>query len=108
MKVKLIRKSLNLTQEELAERAHFQASYLAGIERGERNITLETLEKIANALEISPQDLFHYNDLVTLESDNVSDIEIIKSIIYNRNSTELKMIKNILFEITKTIDSIKK
>ncbi len=43
----------NLSQEELASRAGVHRTYIGMIERAEKNITLENIEKIANALEIS-------------------------------------------------------
>lgn len=56
--IKEIRKRKKMTQEELAENCGLQTSYLAGVERGDRNITLQTLEKITVGLEINAKDLF--------------------------------------------------
>ena len=47
-----------MTQEELSERAHISVSFLSMIERGERSPHLETLAKIAEALEVRIADLF--------------------------------------------------
>lgn len=44
--IKQIRKSKNMTQDELSEKCGLQTSYLAGVERGDRNITLQSLERI--------------------------------------------------------------
>lgn len=44
------RKSLNMTQEVLAAVADLDRSYVGGIERGERNITIEMLGKVCTAL----------------------------------------------------------
>lgn len=52
-KVRERRTALGLSQEELAERAGFHRTYIGMIERAEKNITLENIEKIAKALEIS-------------------------------------------------------
>ena len=43
----------NLSQEELASRAGVHRTYIGMIERAEKNITLENIEKIAKALGIS-------------------------------------------------------
>jgi transcriptional regulator with XRE-family HTH domain len=43
----------NLSQEELAARAGVHRTYIGMIERAEKNITLENIEKIAKALGIS-------------------------------------------------------
>jgi transcriptional regulator with XRE-family HTH domain len=45
------RKTLNLTQEELAAKADIDRSYIGGVERGERNVTFTMLCKICAALE---------------------------------------------------------
>lgn len=52
--IRKYRKILNISQEELAERAGLHRTYIGGIERGERNITLDSLQVIANALNIAP------------------------------------------------------
>ena len=49
--------ALRLSQEELAERAGVHRTYIGMIERAEKNITLENIEKIAKALEIPLGDL---------------------------------------------------
>ncbi|MBI2119796.1 MAG: helix-turn-helix transcriptional regulator [Elusimicrobia bacterium] len=51
-KVRNERNRLGLSQEELASRANVHRTYIGMIERAEKNITLENIEKIANALEI--------------------------------------------------------
>lgn len=45
------RKKLGLTQEELAHKAEIDRSYIGGVERGERNLTLKVLCAICVALE---------------------------------------------------------
>jgi transcriptional regulator with XRE-family HTH domain len=47
-----------MTQEDLSERAHISVSFLSMIERGERSPHLETLAKLADALEVRLADLF--------------------------------------------------
>ncbi len=52
------RRELDLSQEELAERAELHQTYISDIERGGRNPSLENVEKLARALEISIARLF--------------------------------------------------
>jgi transcriptional regulator with XRE-family HTH domain len=47
-----------LSQEELAEKAELHRTYIGMIERGEKNITLINIEKIAKALVITVDELF--------------------------------------------------
>lgn len=53
-----LRLARGLTQEELAQRAGIHPTYLGGIERGERNVGLENILKIARALGHRPGTLF--------------------------------------------------
>lgn len=47
----------NLSQEKLAAKAGVHRTYIGMIERGEKNITLSNVEKIAKALNISMKEL---------------------------------------------------
>jgi len=51
------RKGLGWSQAELAIKSQLNRSYIGGIERGERNIRISTLSKLAEALGIAPSDL---------------------------------------------------
>jgi transcriptional regulator with XRE-family HTH domain len=44
------RKLLRLSQEDLADRAGLDRTYVSGVERGTRNPTLEVMQRIADAL----------------------------------------------------------
>ena len=57
-KVRDERIKLHLSQEELAARAGVHRTYIGMIERAEKNITLENIEKIAKALKISIAEIF--------------------------------------------------
>jgi len=76
-KIKRKREELSLTQEKLAEKCDISSSFLYHIEAGTRVLSVETLYKIANALNVS----FDYLLLdTTMDSDNflVSISEVIK------------------------------
>ncbi|WP_315080642.1 helix-turn-helix transcriptional regulator [uncultured Clostridium sp.] len=51
--IKLERLRLNLTQEQLSEKLDISTSYLGRIERGERNVPLDTLIRLAGILNVS-------------------------------------------------------
>lgn len=57
-RVRQLRLAKGLTQEELAERAGLHPTYIGGIERGERNLGLDNLLKLARALREHPSALF--------------------------------------------------
>ncbi len=61
-KVRDIRKEKGLSQEQLSFKAELHRTYIGMIERAEKNITLVNIEKIANALEISINDLMNFKN----------------------------------------------
>lgn len=57
LNMRVRRAELNITQEELALRTGITQAYLSGIERENRNPSLDNIQKIAVALELSPSAL---------------------------------------------------
>ena len=58
MVVKDRRTQLGISQEDLAERADLHRTYVSDVERGARNVSLQSIAKLASALEISVSALF--------------------------------------------------
>lgn len=58
--LKAIRQSQKISQEELAAKADLDRTYISGIERGLRNVSLLNIVRLANALGISPQTLMQF------------------------------------------------
>ena len=55
--IRALRKARHLSQEELADLSEFHRTYIGSVERGERNVTLSTLEALSLALGISVVDI---------------------------------------------------
>lgn len=53
-----IRKKMGLSQEELGFRAGIHRTYIGAIERGEQNISVDNIHKLAKALKVSVDKLF--------------------------------------------------
>lgn len=60
-KLRKIRKERNLSQEELSKAAGLDRTFVGKIERGERSPSLQTISKLATALDINIQELFSFN-----------------------------------------------
>ncbi len=52
-----LRNSAGYSQEELADRAGLHRTYISSIERGHRNLSLENIFRLAEALNCDPRDL---------------------------------------------------
>lgn len=59
-RIRSIREAANFSRESAAEKAGTSANYLGEVERGEKFPTLEMIERIAAALEVSPSAFFEY------------------------------------------------
>ena len=84
-RIKELRLARNMTQEQLAELVDMGAASLSKIEIGMNHPSDENLEKIADALNVEPYELYmcnHYKDTNDLKNDinkmleNASDDEI--------------------------------
>ena len=56
-RVRSIRAKRGISQEQLADLAELDRTYISGVERGIRNISLLNIVKIAEALEVNPSEL---------------------------------------------------
>ena len=57
-KVKQLRLARGLSQEGLANEANLDRTYIPGIEKGERNVSITVVEKLAIALQVDIRELF--------------------------------------------------
>lgn len=73
-KVKYLRKKENMSQEELSERADLGLKYINQLENQNVNLTIHSLEKVIDALEMTPEEFFNFDSLESTsdKTDNLS------------------------------------
>jgi CheY-like chemotaxis protein/DNA-binding XRE family transcriptional regulator len=70
------RLALHISQEELAYRSGLHRTYISDVERGARNLSLQSIEKLAQALELSVSALF--SGLGVTAADQAIDILLVE------------------------------
>ncbi|DAA88421.1 TPA: hypothetical protein CPT87_05025 [Candidatus Gastranaerophilales bacterium HUM_5] len=91
-RIQEIRKSKNLTQEVLAEKIDMDKPNLSNIECGKRFMTAETLEKLANALEVEEKELFDFGHI----KNRKELIKILNILINNASDSELMYLYKVI------------
>lgn len=79
-----LRKQRGLSQEKLAFKAGINTSYMGQVERAEKSATIDSLEKIANALDVELGQLFHFD--IDKEPINKTEMTAIEKINYELKS----------------------
>ena len=87
-RIKELRKSKNITQEELVEVIGSDTNNLSRIENGKKFMSAEKLQKIADALNVTVKELFDFGHIT-------SDEELKKEIIANVKTLSTKKLKYI-------------
>lgn len=69
-RVRQLRKARGWSQENFAQKVGLDRSYMGGVERGERNVSLENICLIARALAVPPAELFNGWDIAPGSTDS--------------------------------------
>ncbi|KQX51154.1 helix-turn-helix domain-containing protein [Paenibacillus sp. Root444D2] len=108
-RLRMVRKLKGLTQDQLAEKTgkdSMSKSHISDIERGQRNISLLTLEILMNALEIDPSELFNFQKL---DGEGIHEkkliLDIHKSMLMERGLDEVKYVVRTTNDFLDTIDA---
>ena len=99
-RVRELRKAQGLSQEELAEKANLHFTYVGAVEKGERNLSLKAIQKIAHGLGVNISELFSfYRQKKIVNEAELTKTEIMK-ILRNEDIDTLhfisKLLKNII------------
>lgn len=87
-RIKEIRKVKGLTQETLSEKAEISARYLSRLEVGQQSASIETLARIAHALEVELRDLFEFGHQATSQEIRAN----LRKMIQETDEERLRMI----------------
>lgn len=61
-RIRLLRITKGLSREHLSELTDVNSNYIGQLERGEKNPTIETIQKLAKGLNVTLEELFRYVD----------------------------------------------
>nr|WP_154889778.1 helix-turn-helix transcriptional regulator [Paenibacillus xylanexedens] len=103
-RIRAIRKVKGLTQQKLAELSGLDDAYIGSVERGERNISIDTLEKIVLALGVPSANLFLsvINDHQLIQQKAIDEYsEMIKDL----SPEQLNKLIKVITDIKNLIDS---
>lgn len=98
-RIRNYRVQLKLSQEKLAELSGCHPTYIGQVERGEKNPTIESIQKIVLALHIPMSQLFE--KIGEQEKRKINYSILCYDIIAAKNIPEQKQIYNLLIEIDK-------
>ena len=95
LRIKEFRENRKLTQDKLSEMVGIDPKHLSRIENGRNYPSFETLEKILESLDISYEDIFNFNHLV-------SKVELLNKIsekLNNLSEDKLRFVYKIINEL---------
>ncbi|WP_340019370.1 helix-turn-helix transcriptional regulator [Paenibacillus sp. FSL H3-0457] len=98
-RIKVLRKEKGLSQEALGEKGGFHFTYIGQVERGEKNVSLVNLGKIAEALEVNVSQLFAYvSDEIEFTDTDITIQEIV-DMLREASPNKIRLSRNILREL---------
>lgn len=96
-RIRNYRLQLDLSQEKVAELSGCHPTYIGQIERGEKNATLESIEKISSALNVPLSQLFEKYEMIINEDIPSKCYEFLLS----RSKDEQEQLYRIILELNK-------
>ncbi|OMD28129.1 helix-turn-helix domain-containing protein [Paenibacillus odorifer] len=98
-RIRELRKAKGWTQEQLAEAATLHYSYIGGVERGDRNISLETLEKIIAAFDVPAIEFFRFED----ETQRRKALDEHMALLSSKSAEEIAALTRVVREVIAAI-----
>ena len=97
-RIRQLRKARSWTQQQLADRAELDYKYVGAVERGERNITIDNVEKIAAGLGVEAHQLFLFTARGELSEERVNAAKI-RDLLEHANDERKALMWRVLREI---------
>lgn len=99
-RVREVRTKLDLTQEELADKAELHSSYIGQVERGTKKVSVQALDKITHALNIPLKSIFDFTGKPCVTEKDLLVSELF-GILKNKNLKDRKFLIDIMRRLSK-------
>ncbi|SEL79631.1 helix-turn-helix domain-containing protein [Paenibacillus sp. OK003] len=103
-RIRAMRNAKGLTQQKLADIAGLDYRYIGALERGERNFSIDTLEKVLLALNVSISELMVLEDIENNKLQKEA-IDILIALISTLNNEQVDIVVRITKEISRAFKS---
>ena len=105
MRIRSLREAGGLTQEELGEKAGLNYKFIGELERGRVNVSLDSLQKIAEALGVKTGDLFSM-EKISVQKVFVKVSAKEKDSLSNFSPKDIQLIKEALRLLNRTFSKV--
>ena len=100
-RVRFMRQQAGFSQEKLAARAGLHTTYISGVERGEYNVSLQNIAKLAQALGVPIPELFGGEKAPATPTERERLRLNILKLLQRQSTSKLRTILNVVRELTK-------
>ncbi|WP_348623984.1 helix-turn-helix transcriptional regulator [Paenibacillus peoriae] len=104
-RIRTIRKAKGLTQQQLAELSGLDDAYIGSVERGERNFSIDTLEKVLTSLNVSISELmFSKEHMTTDETIRQEAVDEFVALTSRLNEEQIGILRRISKEVSRAFE----
>lgn len=99
-RLKKLRLEQGLTQETLGARAELHSGYLSALERGEKGVSLETAQKLADGFQMELTDLLNFGSTEKTEDRAEQELQAIIRLLRRHDAATLRRVKKAIEALT--------
>ncbi|APB68901.1 XRE family transcriptional regulator [Paenibacillus polymyxa] len=104
-RIRAIRNAKGLTQQKLADIASLDYRYIGALERGERNFSIDTLEKVLTALNVSISELmFSKEHMTTDETIRQEAVDEFVALTSRLNEEQIGILRRVSKEVSRAFE----